>query len=158
LIEGHHARSAVELLERHRPGPGKTDLRDFAWRYLRGQCDTSRRTLTGFAGPVYFVEFSPRGDLLAAAGQDGFVRIWKPGSWEMIRAFRADKEEVNVATFSPDGEMLATVGDEGAFRLWDIATGCCRLERQAHRGDAVVARFTRDGKSLFTGGREDGLL
>ncbi len=158
LIEGHHARRAIELLERQRPGPGETDLRGFAWRYLRRRCDTSRRTLTGFAGAAYFVEFSPSGDLLAAAGKDGFVRIWKTGSWELLRAFRADKAEVNVATFSPDGATLATVGDEGMLKLWDVATGRCRLERPAHRGDAVIARFTSDGKSLLTGGRKDGLI
>jgi WD40 repeat protein len=158
LIDGHHARRAIELLERHRPGPGETDLREFAWRYLRGQCDTSRRTLTGFAGSVYFAEFSPGGDLLAAASRDGSVRIWRTGSWEMIRSIRADKTEVNVATFSPDGTMLATVGDEGTVKLWDVATGLHRFERPAHRGDAVVARFTPDGRSLLTGGRTDSFL
>src|SRR5262249_13162672 len=51
LIQAHHARRALELLGRHRPGPGETDSRDFAWHYLSRQADTSRRTLTGFAGP-----------------------------------------------------------------------------------------------------------
>jgi WD40 repeat protein len=96
--------------------------------------------------------------LLAAASRDGFVRIWKTGSWELFRAFRADDREANVATFSPDGTLLATVGDEGSFKLWDVATGECRLERPAHKGDAVVARFTPDGTSLLTGGRNDGIL
>ena len=74
------------------------------------------------------------------------VRIWKTGSWELLRSFRADKTEVNVATFSPDGTLLATVGDEGTLKLWEVATGRCRFERPAHRGDAVVARFTPDGQ------------
>ena len=158
LIEGHHARSAIELLNQHRPGPGETDLGGFARRYLLGQCDSSRRTLTGFAGPVYSVEFSPRGDLLAAASQDGTVRIWRTRSWELLHDFRADKTEVNVATFSPDGTLLATVGDEGTLKLWEVATGRQRFEIPAHRGDAVVARFTRDGRRSLTGGRTDGFL
>jgi eukaryotic-like serine/threonine-protein kinase len=158
LINGHFTLFTIDLLDKYRPGPGETDRRDFLWHFLFRRCDALSRTLTGFAGAVYFVEFSPRGDLLAAASRDGFVRIWKTGSWELLRAFRADDREVNVATFSPDGTRLATVGDEGSFKLWDIATGDRILEQPAHKGDAVVARFTRDGMSLITGGRTDGIL
>lgn len=156
LIEDHHARRALAVLERHRPGPGEADLRGFAWHYLMRQADASRRTLAGFVGSVYSVAFSPGGDRLAAAGGDGLVRIWETDSWGLRLAFRADRREANAATFSPDGTMLATVGDEGSLRLWDADTGRCRWERPAHRGDAGFARFTRDGRRILTTGRTDG--
>ena len=81
--------SALQVLGRHLPGPGEADLRGFAWHYLARRADTSRRTLRGFDGAVFSVQFSPGGDRLAAAGKDGFVRIWETGSWALLRAFPA---------------------------------------------------------------------
>ncbi len=158
LLDNHESRPAIAVLERHRPGPGEDDLREFSWRYLRQLSDQSRQTLRGFRRAVYSVEFSPSGDRLAAASQDGTVRLWETGSWQPLLALRADRQEANAASFSPDGRSLATVGDEGTLRLWDLATGLPRFERPAHRGDAVIARFAPGGRTLLTGGRKDGQI
>ncbi len=157
-LHEHNVREALAILDRNRPRSGETDLREFSWRYLRRLSDQSRQTLRGFSRAVYSVEFSPSGDRLAAASQDGTVRVWETGTWRTLLAFRADRQEANAATFSPDGRSLATVGDEGSFRLWDLATGRPRLKRPAHRGDAVIARFSPDGRNLLTGGRKDGQI
>ncbi len=158
LIEDHRARRAIAILDPHWPGPGEDDPREFAWRYLRRRCDMSQSTLQGFAGAAYSVEYSPSGDLLAAAGADGTVRVWETRSWRSIYTLLADRKEANAAAFSPDGRTLATVGDEGTIRLWDVASGARRFEMPAHRGDAVIARFTPDGHTLITGGRKDGRI
>jgi WD40 repeat protein/serine/threonine protein kinase len=158
LIEDHNTPRALELLRRQRPRPGEQDRRGFAWRYLRGRADTSRRTLRGFTDQVYWVEFSPRGDLLAATGKDGSVRIWDTTTWRLICAFTASPTEVNAGAFAPDGKILATVGDEGKLKLWELATGQLQREIPAHTGDAVIARFTPDGKTIVTGGRDDGQI
>ncbi len=156
LLNNHESSRAIAVLDRDRPGPGEDDLREFSWRYLRRLADQSRQTLQGFRGAVYSVEFSPSGDRLAAASQDGTVRLWETASRRPLRTFRADRHEANSASFSPDGRSLATIGDEGILRLWDLATGLPRLERPSHRGDAILARFTPDGRTLLTGGRKDG--
>ena len=155
-IHGYRTHDADELLARHRPRPGEDDLRDFTWYYLR-RSHTERRH-TGSRSTIYYVEFSPRGDLLAAAGKDGTVLIWDTANWQLVRKIAAARTEVNAAAFSPDGTTIATVDDDGRLKLWEIATGQCQLEQAAHTGEAVIARFTPDGKSIVTGGRNDGLV
>ncbi len=158
LLDAYRTRNAHELLVRHRPGPGEQDLREFTWYHLWNRCHTARSTLEGHEGDVYYVEFSPRGDLIVSAGKDGMVRLWSASRGRLIRAIKASPTEVNVAAFSPDGTTLATVDDDGKLKLWDLATGECQLEQFAHEGDAVIARFTPDGRRLVTGGRKDGLI
>jgi eukaryotic-like serine/threonine-protein kinase len=149
--------NAIELLMRQLPRPGEDDLREFSWHHLLRRCHTERRTLTGHRGEVYYVEFSPRGDLLASAGKDGTVRLWNTTTWQQVRVIQASLTEVNVATFSPDGKTLATVDDSGKLELWEIDTGKPGLEKVVHTGDAVMAQFTPDGKSIVTAGRTDGV-
>jgi eukaryotic-like serine/threonine-protein kinase len=157
-IQNHRTALADELLLRHRPRPGEDDIRSFAWYYLWRGNHSERRTLTGHRGDVYYVEFSPRGDLLASAGKDGNVLIWDISSWQLYRKIVATQTGVNVAAFTPDGKTIATLDDEGKLKLWEIATGHCQLDRLAHSPSAVVARFTSDGKTIVTGGRNDGLV
>jgi WD40 repeat protein len=158
LVQDNRPRDADELLVRYRARPGDEDLRDFAWYHLWHRTHSERRTLTGHQGDVYYVEFSPRGDLLASTGKDGTVLIWDASRWQLVRKIVAAKTEVNVAAFSPDGNTIATVDDDGMLKLWETAAGHCLMEKLAHKGDAVVARFTKDGKKILTGGRKDGTV
>jgi WD40 repeat protein/serine/threonine protein kinase len=155
-ISKFQPRNAIDLLMRQRPKPGEDDLREFSWHHLLRRYHTERRTLSGHRGDVYYVGFSPRGDLLASAGKDGTVRLWNTMTWKQVRTIQASLTEVNVAAFSPDGSTLATVDDDGKLKLWEIATGQFQFGKVVHTGDAVMAQFTPDGKSITTAGRTDG--
>ena len=148
----------LQILESLRPGPDGRDLREFAWYHLRSRCETQRRTLKAHRGDVYFLCYSPRGDLLASAGKDGSVCIWSAANWSLLRQFTASKKEVNVCAFAPDGRALATVDDEGKLKVWETATAHQLMETKAHPDDAVTALFTKDGTTIITGGRNDGLI
>ncbi len=154
----YQPRNAVELLRRQTSKSGEVDVREFAWYHLWRRCHTERRTLTGLRDEVYHVEFSPRGDLLAATGKDGLVLVWGTTSWEVVRKIQASRNEVNVSAFSPDGKMLVTADDDGKVKLWEIATGNCKREIAAHTGNALNAQFTPDGKTIITAGPNEGLV
>jgi WD40 repeat protein/serine/threonine protein kinase len=158
LMQNGQGPRALELLQQQLPAPGEDDIREFTWYYLMRRAHSSQRTLNGFNGAVYHVEFSPDGDLLAVASKDGSVLIWDRTTWKLVRKLAVSRTEVNVAAFAPDAKTLATLDDYGLLKLWEIDDGYCRLERQAHKGNAVIARFTHDGKTLVTGGRDDGFV
>jgi WD40 repeat protein len=74
---------------------------------------------------IYHIAFSPDGRLMAAACQDGALRVW---SWpERKPLFRAKGIgcEINMVFFSPDGSAIWSIADDGAVRVHKVA----------HRGD-----------------------
>ena len=157
-VQDHRSREADELLARIARSPARRTCVSFAWYHLWHRNHTERRTLTGHRGDVYYVEFSPRGDLLASAGKDGTVLIWDTSRWQLVRKIEPRTTEVNVAAFSPDGKTIATVDDDGKLKLWEIATGHCQLEGSHIRGMPSSPVFTSDGKTIVTGGRNDGFV
>jgi len=114
------------------------------------------KKLAGFqahAGDVLAMQFSPKGELLATAGQDRLAKIWQ---WKekvkVEQVFMGHAREVRALAFSPDGNYLATGATDGTARLWDISTGQ-EVATFKHRGYAVTAvAFAPDGKTLATAG------
>lgn len=79
--------------------------------------------LTGGAGPVDTVAFSPDGQTLASGSFDGTARLWDVTTQEEIGdpLMVSGKPYVRSVAFSPNGESLATGSEDGKVRLWDVA-------------------------------------
>ena len=59
---------AEELLERHRPHPGETDLRGFEWHYLRRLQNRDLRKVNAHVGLATTVAWTPDGKRLVSIG------------------------------------------------------------------------------------------
>ena len=81
-----------------------------------------QKTLTGHLGDVYYVAYSPEGDVLASGDSEGNIRLWNPDTGQLLRTWHADK--VDGLTFSANGSFLANSGrDDPNVKVWNPDTG-----------------------------------
>jgi Caspase domain/WD domain, G-beta repeat len=66
---------------------------------------------------------SPDAKLLATGDEDGFVRIIRLETFEVVSTIRAHTGRVSDLDFSPDSRTLLTAGRDGLVRFWDVQGG-----------------------------------
>jgi eukaryotic-like serine/threonine-protein kinase len=148
--EGRTA-DARMLLEKHSPRTAGLDHRSFAWQFLRRLCQFDDTTLAEHRGAIHVCRYSPDGQCLVTAGQDGEVRVWNADSGSLERSWSAHDQDINGIVFSPDGRwIVTTAGEQGAI-VWEFATGNPVHRFEGSDGIVCTAGFTPDGKSLITG-------
>ncbi len=64
--------------------------------------------------------YRPDGKLLAAAGQDGRVRIYNSENGQKLEVIDAHRFKANAVKFSPDGKELYTAGADSTVKIWDL--------------------------------------
>lgn len=82
---------------------------------------TVRHSQTGHVGRVFRAALSPNEQLLATAGEDGLVLLWRTATFEKVAELVHHKGAVRALQFAPDGVHLASAGDDRTIRLWDLS-------------------------------------
>ncbi len=95
------------------------------------------------------VQFSPDGERLLTAGNDGTARIWDVATGDLIRALAGHNGPVEGAVWAADGARIVTASLDGTIRQWDAATGGTLLVLSGFEGLAHVA-LSPDGGRLAT--------
>lgn len=107
-------------------------------------------------GTVWSVDFSPSGEKLAAAIEDGSVRIWNIADQELLKSFNAHRGIVWMVAYHPSRNLVITSGDDSTIKLWDAET--FELVKQWKATSAVRGvAFSPDGTRVVAGDR-DGIL
>ncbi|MEQ8786311.1 MAG: protein kinase [Pirellulaceae bacterium] len=115
-------RRAINLLRRHVPGAGETDLRGYEWYYLWGLCRRSRSDQqfdveNTFGGNLAFL---PRSKQLVAFRDSGDVSLCDPASGQTLTFQEAigPKGSLKKAWYSPVSAQFATVNMDGSLLIW----------------------------------------
>ena len=95
---------------------------------------------------IWEVRWSPEGDRLVSAGEDGIAIVWDAASGEELCRLEGHSLGVWCAVFSPDGKMVATASEDKTVRFWHAATGA-EMERDRYQHEAGVYSldWSRDG-------------
>jgi WD40 repeat protein len=103
---------------------------------------TVLQTLSGHAGWLDAVAFSPDGARLATASQDHTARVWDLATGETLFTLRGHTDEVVGVAFRSDGAQLGTISLDGTGRLWDAATGQVMRPLTGHVGEGQDIAFS----------------
>jgi WD40 repeat protein len=118
-------------------------------------------TLPVHPGPAVtnYVGFTPDGQTLVVANEDGTIEVWDPSTRQKRRWWKGPLLKVMGLAVSPDGRVGATAAgswdkpDQGGdAEVWDLTTGQ-RLAAHHEPGTALTAvAFAPDGKALAVAG------
>ncbi|KAF8065003.1 chromatin assembly complex protein [Lyophyllum atratum] len=111
-------------------------------------------TLSRHSAAVNVVRFSPNGELIASAGDDGMIIIWSPSAtpqastygsdltpeelqhekeyWKPRTTFRCTTMQVYDLAWSPNGEYIIAGSTDNTARVFSVADGKCVQEIAEH--------------------------
>jgi WD40 repeat protein len=87
---------------------------------------------------VWSVTFSPDGQTLASASDDGTVRVWQVASGQVLSTFT--RNLMKNVVFNPRGDILITTGgawNEPTIWIWKIPEGTLLTMIRVENAEAI---------------------
>jgi WD40 repeat protein len=105
----------------------------------------------GHNSGVNAVSFTPTGDGLITAGDDGMAILWTLSPATVVRKFSGHADRILSVAVDPDGAMLLTGSADRSLRLWNLETGALVQTLQPCRSPITSVAFSSDGSEFLAG-------
>ena len=111
-----------------------------------------RNRIEGHLGDVISVNLSPNGQMIASAGDDQKIKLWK-STGELIQSLEGHDAKVWYVTFSPDSQMIASASEDKTIKLWK-SDGTLIQTILAHEDAVQWLSFSPDGQQIASASRD----
>jgi len=102
-------------------------------------------------GPVRVVAISPDGKLLASAGDDARICVWKADDLSEYRVLRGHEGSVKCLAFSRDSKKSLSGGADKTVWLWEVQRGKEQLRLTGHGDPVGCVAISPDGERALSG-------
>ena len=109
-----------------------------------------RMMFSGHEGSLRGLAWSPDGERLATAGDDGTAKVWDMASGKELLNLTEHKEGAWSVAWSPDGSRLAVGCGNAEAHIWEATTGRKLLTLSGHNRFVRGVAWSPDGKRLAT--------
>jgi serine/threonine protein kinase len=92
-------------------------------------------------------------DLLASAGTERTIRIWRAEGRSLVRNYRGQAGEIAALDVSADGRYFAAAATDGSIRVWSNTSRGARIFKASERRVLAIALGP---ENLLVTGSEDG--
>jgi WD40 repeat protein len=97
---------------------------------------------------VNAMAFSPDGQRLATASDDGTVKLWYVSSGSQDRELYGHRGSTNCLAFSADGALLVTGSDDKTVKIWSAYSGTEKKSLAKFEYSVRSLCFAPDGKTV----------
>ncbi|KAJ1664113.1 60S ribosomal subunit assembly or modification protein [Coemansia sp. RSA 1813] len=133
---------------------GGEDEKAYVWRTDNGELVAE---LDKHQDSVSAVQFSKDGSLVAAAGMDGKINVYKTTDFSKCATLEGP-DEVQWVEWHPKGNVLLAGGSgDGSMWMWSLPNGDFMNVFNGHSVPVTCGRFTNNGRNIVSGA-EDGSL
>ena len=107
---------------------------------------TQLQNIQGDETRIKQLTFSPDGNNLATASENGIVKLWRTADGSLLNYYPT-KAEINDLSYSPDGQFLATAEANGQVNIWNT-DGIWQQTLNGHGGQVLSLSVHPNGDTL----------
>ncbi len=127
----------------------KRDLLGKTQRYIRGAM--IGRSLGARRSFIYSAAWDPGGHILASAGEDRLIDLWRPSDGAHLAALEGHAAKVLALAWHPDGNLLASGGADRSVRIWRTSDHELITTIEGHHDAVACLAWSPDGDTLAAG-------
>jgi len=109
---------------------------------------------SGASDILYSAAWSPDESLVATAGYDRIIRVYRSDSRELVREITGHNGAIFDLAFSPDGSLLASASADATVKVWQTSSGERFDTLSQPLSEQYSLAFHPNGNSLYAVGAD----
>lgn len=119
---------------------------------------TSEKEVLAKGHPIYCIDYSDDGKMVATGGGDLTLRIVSTSNWSELMRLKGLRDIPLAVCFSPDNQLVAAGGKDNQITIWNLSTQTIKLVLKGHKGQIMDIEFSPDGKEIASAGMDKNII